>query len=84
MLPPYPPGSGNTRNTMPSRSSPKGREDKTRGHIPLTRAHLVFSGRKVGGFPYRRLRQMLSPAQLRQQHMRGDGKNREGKLLLSS
>lgn len=84
MLPLYPPGSGSARDVMPSRRSPKGKGDKTRGCIPLTTAHLVFSRGKVDGFPCRGLRQMLVPARLGQQHMRGDGENGEEELLPSA
>lgn len=62
---------------MPSRR-PKGRGDKVRDHIPLTPPHLVFFREKVDHFPCRGLRQMLTPAQLVQKHVRGEGEIREG------
>lgn len=83
MLPLYPPGSGSTGDTMPSRS-PKGGGDKIRVHTPLTTAHLVFSRGKVDGFPCRGLRQALAPVWLGQQHVRGEGENEEGELLPSA
>lgn len=83
-LPLYSPGSGSAKDVMPSRRSPKGRGDKTRRCIPLTKAHSVFSREKVDGFPCRGLRQTLVPAWLGQQHVRGEGENVEGELLPSA